>query len=117
MSKLSIYTTILFCLLLSGCVASAAAGHAHAQARVKNLSCGAGQTVDQLLNRKHRNMHTDLGWSVFANEDGGFWVERVFMVSKSAPLRYRWMVSADNAPQALSVPAQKLCGSESSSDD
>ncbi len=84
-------------------------GYRNAKQLVMNLSCTPEETVGQLLEHKHRNLHTDQGWLVFAHEEGGFLVERIFMVSKFAKLSYRWRVRPDKTVEAASDRAQTLC--------
>ena len=78
---------------------------------VKTQPCTAEQTVDQFFDQKLSHTHRDLGWRVFAMDDG-FLVERVFMVSKGAELRYRWHVTNNTVtPSPVNERAQNLCAS------
>ena len=76
---------------------------------VKEQACGSEETVDQILTRKHRTLYNDLGWRVVEIEEGEFLVERSFLASKVAELRYRWRVDATGSPKAESERARKLC--------
>lgn len=84
-------------------------GYSNAKQAVLQQQCSAGATVDELLNHKHRNLHADQGWQVFALDNGDFLVERNFLVSKYSGVSYRWRVSASNTPQPFSEQAEKLC--------
>lgn len=97
---------ILIALLSSSTYA--AVNHAAAEHVVMTQPCKDGATVEQLLDRELKPSHRDLGWRVFARDDG-FDVERAFLVSKSMELRYRWRVDAAGHGQAVSERAQKLC--------
>ena len=82
-----------------------------AEKLVKSQPCTAEQTVDQFFDQKLSHTHRDLGWRVFAMDDG-FLVERVFMVSKGAELRYRWHVTNNTVtPSPVNERAQNLCAS------
>ncbi|MDD4915180.1 MAG: hypothetical protein PHW13_09120 [Methylococcales bacterium] len=85
-------------------------GHSIAEKLVKTQPCTAGLTVDQFFDQMLSHTHRDLGWRVFA-VDEGFWVERVFMVSKGAEMRYRWLVPNNSTEDPLPVNerAQNLC--------
>jgi (2Fe-2S) ferredoxin len=99
-----IFTLIV---LLSGST-YAAVNHAAAEQIVMAQLCKDGATVEQLLDKELKPSHRDLGWRVFARDEG-FDVERAFLVSKSMELRYRWRVDAAGRGQAVSERAQKLC--------
>jgi hypothetical protein len=103
---------ILYCSALLSLPAFGDDAYNMAEQLVKNQSCTAELNVDQFFEKKLTHTHRDLGWRVVAVEDG-FSVERVFMVSKGAELRYRWHV-ANNAttPVASNERAQNLCGSD-----
>lgn len=88
--------------------AQAAVDYPDAERAVKNQSCQAGETVDQFLDHKLKPSHRDLGWRVFARDDG-YDVERAFLASKSMELRYRWRVSASGGAQPASDRARSLC--------
>lgn len=102
-----IKSVLILLAALSG-TAYAAANHAAAEEVVKNQPCKAGETVDQLLDRELKPSHRDLGWRVFARDDG-FDVERAFLASKSMELRYRWRVGSSGQGSPVSERAQKLC--------
>lgn len=91
------------------CAAQTADGKTQAENLVKNQPCMAGETIEQLMDRKLKPSHRDLGWRVFAREDQGFDVERSFMVSKSAELRYRWRVAGNGTAYPESERARNLC--------
>lgn len=101
-----IHHGLLFVALSSA--AQAASGHSEAESIVKNQPCAVSETIDQFLDHKLKPSHRDLGWRVFARDDG-FDVERAFLVSKSMELRYRWRVGASGEPQPVSERAQGLC--------
>ncbi|GAX60583.1 hypothetical protein SCALIN_C13_0095 [Candidatus Scalindua japonica] len=59
---------------------------------VKNLPCSRGGTVDQYLIKKAETLSVDdLGWQVYAIEDG-FEVERLLLTRKKIESKYRWHV-------------------------
>lgn len=112
-SRLSKFAAKIFALIFLSAAGNgyASDGHTDAKHAVINQPCQPGETVDQLLNHKHRNLYTDLGWRVFALDEGGYLVERSFLVSKFAELRYRWRVNQANSPEPVSEQANKLCSS------
>ncbi|MDD4915781.1 MAG: hypothetical protein PHW13_12180 [Methylococcales bacterium] len=102
----------LWALMAGGLVFSLPAvaedGYTLAERLVKTQPCTAEQTVDEYFAQQLSHTHRDLGWRVIA-VDEGFYVERVFMVSKSAELRYRWFVGGGATPSPVNERAQNLC--------
>lgn len=80
-----------------------------AEALIKNSQCGAGETVDSVLQKKTSSWQRDLGWQVFEN-DGSFAVEKSLLVSKSTQLRYRWQIDSQGKISAVTDRAKDLCG-------
>lgn len=105
-SSLVVRAGVLCCLISTN---SNANGHAWAEQAVKSLPCKGAETIDDILDHKHRNLYVDLGWRVFAEESGDYLVERNFLISKSAELRYRWRVNSALEAVAVSERAQQLC--------
>ena len=99
--------------MLGCCLANPVKANEYNSAKhaVINQPCQPGETIDQLLEHKHRNLFTDLGWRVFALKEGEYLVERAFMVSKGAELSYRWWVSAANPPKPANERTENLCAS------
>lgn len=81
----------------------------HAEDLVKKQICSGDENVDVYLSRKSRHSKPDLGWRVFATADGGFDVERAFMVSKGMEIHYRWHVSNQSAIRPANKRAEELC--------
>jgi hypothetical protein len=100
---------LLTSTLLFSLPALAEEGYSQAERLVKTQPCTAELTVDQFFDQKLSHTYRDLGWRVFAVDDG-YWVERVFMVSKGAELRYRWHVPNNSTdPSPVNDRAQNLC--------
>jgi hypothetical protein len=76
---------------------------------VKSQSCIGDDNVDAFLSRKSRHSQPDMGWRVFGTEEGGFDVERAFMVSKAMEIRYRWHVSDQGEIHPVNRRAEELC--------
>lgn len=76
---------------------------------VKNQFCSGNDNVDAFLSRKSRHSQPDMGWRVFATDDGGFDVERAFMISKAMEIRYRWHVNDQGAIHPVNRRAEDLC--------
>jgi len=76
---------------------------------VKNSPCLDGQNIEAVLKDKIRmRSQRDLGWEVF-KEEGGYDVERAFLMNKSMQLRFRWHVNADGSVSPVSSRAESLC--------
>lgn len=76
---------------------------------VKNSPCLDGQNIEAVLKDKIRmRSQRDLGWEVF-KEEGGYDVERSFLMNKSMQLRFRWHVNADGSIGPVSSRAESLC--------
>lgn len=100
---LTMLLAILFCN-----PASADNPYLAAKNLVIKQGCMHGQTVDEVLDHKVRPSRRDLGWRVFET-DGGYVVERAFMVSKAMEIRYRWHVSAQGEIYAENSRSENLC--------
>lgn len=110
-NRLSIGWLFMF-LLLSQSRQPLAASHPPpdvAEEMVKSQSCQGSDNVDALLSRKSRHSQPDMGWRVFGTEDGGFDVERAFMVSKAMEIRYRWHVNDQGEIHPVNRRAEELC--------
>ncbi|UCD66245.1 MAG: hypothetical protein JSW69_01045 [Deltaproteobacteria bacterium] len=79
-----------------------------AEQKVKMLPSIHGDTVDSYLtNMAKIPMAEDLGWKVYAIEDG-YEVERSILVNKSKMFRYKWKVSNTGEVTPLDDEARKL---------
>ncbi|TAN50686.1 MAG: hypothetical protein EPN21_08365 [Methylococcaceae bacterium] len=107
-AKRTLMPLALLLCALSSAAPAAVASQTDAEQIVKNQPCKAGETVEQWMDHSLKPSHRDLGWRVFAL-DNGYDVERAFMVSKSMELHYRWRVDGSGAMQAVSGRAQQLC--------
>lgn len=83
-----------------------------ALAQVKTQICHDQETVEQFLERKLKPSHRDLGWQIFKTDDGAYDVERIFLISKSMEMRYRWRVNPDGSLSATNQRSQTLCSGE-----
>lgn len=110
-TRLSI-SWLLMVLLLSGAGQQAVASTSTpnlAEERVRTQTCQGDDNVDAFLSRKSRHSQPDMGWRVFGTDDGGFDVERAFMVSKAMEIRYRWHVSGQGEISPVNRRAEELC--------
>lgn len=80
-----------------------------AEDQVKWQRCDGSENVDAYLSKQSRHSQPDLGWRVFETKDGGFDVERAYMISKGMEIRYRWHVDSRGAIRPANRRAEELC--------
>jgi hypothetical protein len=80
-----------------------------AEKHVKSQNCNGNDNIDDYISTKSRHNQPDLGWRVFTTDDGGFDVERAYMISKGTEIRYRWHVDSQGTIRPINQRAEDLC--------
>nr|WP_319492617.1 hypothetical protein [uncultured Desulfobacter sp.] len=73
---------------------------------MKNLPCKMGGTIDKCLTKKASIPAVeDLGWVTSPLSDGSFEVERLLLLNKKMPLKYKWHVDKYGNVKAINGKA------------